>query len=695
MSLGCVKPNRLINSKSPYLLQHACNPVDWRSWSEEAFEEARALGKPLFISIGYSTCHWCHVMTRESFEDPDVAVILNQYYVPIKVDREEMPDVDSFYMAYCMAVLGHCGWPLNVIATPDGKPFYVRTYVRKEELLWLLLQITRAWYGGEREVVESVGEEALKAIRELWAPRPSSVSLEDLVAKAYRELLDSYDPVYGGFGSGPKFPVPHNIMFLIRYWARTGDRDAVEMAVRTLDYMIAGGIHDFIGGGFHRYTVDRKWFQPHFEKMLYDQALILEALVEAYQVTGDVTYKWASQKLIEFLENPMLSPEGGLYSALSAESGGIEGGFYTWGYDEIKGVLGGDELRLAIRLFNIVEKGNYRDEATGRPTGRNILYIGLPLRDVARLYNMNVEELLGLIDRIALKLREVRKLREPPPLDDKILVDWNGLALIALSKAYRALDIEKALVIAENLASFLESKVIDGSKVYHSYRLGEAYIDGMLADYSSLSLGLMELYESTFKERWLELSIELVNSIVRRFWDENNKVLKFKETRGITGDIIEPRDISTPSGYSLAINVLVRASRYTGDPKFEDIALKAFKSMSGFIETAPSAFTYTLKTTLDYWIEPSYEIVIASRENDNQALNMINEIWKRFMPNKILIHITETKSRIREIAPYTKNMIPVEGKPTAYICKNRTCDLPITEIQKLSKTLGVPLHYKR
>jgi len=634
-------------------------------------------------------------MARESFEDPDVAAVLNEYYVPVKVDREEMPDVDSFYMAYCMAALGSCGWPLNVIATPDGKPFYVRTYVRREELIWLLIQIAKVWYSGDRGLAEGAGEEALKALQNLWTPRPGDASLKGLIDRAYGELLDSYDPVYGGFGRGPKFPTPHNIMFLLRYWARMRDRDAAEMAFRTLDYMVAGGIHDIVGGGFHRYTVDSKWLQPHFEKMLYDQALILTALVESYQVTGDVTYSWSAGRIVRFLEESMLSPEGGLYTALSAESGGVEGGFYTWSYHEVMNVLDEDDFKVAVRLFNISEKGNYRDEASGRLTGRNILYIGLPLRDVARLYNMSLAELLKLVDRLAAKLGSARARREPPQVDDKVLTDWNGMALAALAKTYRALGDERALAIADKTASFLAERVLEGDKVYHCYKQGEAYVDGMLADYASLTSGLMELYESTFKERWLELSVELANSMVKRFWDEGGGVLRFKEGEGVTGKLIDPYDTSMPSGYSMALHVLVRTSRYTGDPKFEDIALKAFKNISGLIELNPSAFTYTLATALDYWVEPSYEIVIASREGDSEALNMVNEIRRRFMPNKILIHVTEASRRVRELAPYTKNMIAIEGRATAYICRNRVCDLPVIGLERLSKILGAPPHYER
>lgn len=688
MSVGCERPNRLAGSRSPYLLQHACNPVDWRPWGREVFEEARVSGKPLFISIGYSTCHWCHVMARESFEDPGVAAILNEYYVPVKVDREEHPDVDAFYMAYCMATIGSCGWPLNVIATPDGKPFYVRTYVRREELIWILMQVAKVWYGSERSLAEDAGEEALRALQRMWAPRPSDTGLRDLVVKAYRELSDSYDPVYGGFGRGPKFPAPHNLLFLYRFWLRFNDLDALEMSLRTLDYMVAGGIHDIVGGGFHRYTVDSRWLQPHFEKMLYDQALILEALVEAYQVTGSLTYRWASEKLVAFLESSLKSPEGGFYSALSAESGGVEGAFYTWTLEELRSILDDDEFRLAVRLFNVSDKGNYRDEVTGKPTGRNVLYIGLPLGDVAKLYGMSLEGLLETIDGITAKLREARARREPPPVDDKILVDWNGLAIAALAKAYRALGLRRALDMAVGAADLIVGRVLEGDRVYHCYKDGVAYLDGLLADYSSLAYGLMELYESTFNEGYLELSIQLVESIVRRFWREDSGVFRVREDGGLTGELLDPYDSSTPSGYSLAIHVLVRASRYTGEPRFEDIARRAFKSIAGLVELNPSAFTFTLATALSYWWEPSYEIVVASVEGDEEARAMVEEVWRRFMPNKVLMYVTESHRVTRRIAPYTKNMIPVGGRATAYICRNRVCDLPVVGLQAFLGALG-------
>ncbi|MFN4046322.1 MAG: thioredoxin domain-containing protein, partial [Acidilobaceae archaeon] len=457
-----MRPNRLVGSRSPYLLQHACNPVDWRPWGSGVFEEARVSGRPLFISIGYSTCHWCHVMARESFEDAEVAMVLNEYFIPVKVDREEMPDVDSFYMAYCLSVSASCGWPLNVIAAPDGRPFYVRTYMSKRELLWVLLQVAKAWNGGERGEVERVASEAMEALRLMWAPGAGILDFEEAFKSAYASLSSEYDPVYGGFGSGPKFPVPHNISFLFRYWYRFGDGDAVEMALRTLDYMISGGIHDIVGGGFHRYAVDRKWLLPHFEKMLYDQALILAALLEAYAITGDVTYRWASGKIVDFALRELQSPEGGFYSAVSSESGGVEGGFYTWSVGELREALEDEEFKTSHRLFNVSDRGNYVEEATGRTTGRNILYIGLPLREASRIYGLSLEELLEFIDRVSTKLSRLRGSRPKPEIDDKILGDWNGLMISSLARAYQVLGYSGALEAAVKAAEFIESNMVEG-----------------------------------------------------------------------------------------------------------------------------------------------------------------------------------------------------------------------------------------
>ncbi|MEM4845639.1 MAG: thioredoxin domain-containing protein [Acidilobaceae archaeon] len=684
---SCVKPNRLINSKSPYLLQHACNPVDWRPWGVEVLEEARASGKPLFISIGYSTCHWCHVMARESFSDLEVARVINEYFIPVKVDREEYPDVDSFYMTYCMATIGRCGWPLNIIATPSGEPFYVMTYVRRDDLIWILAQLANVWYSSERSNAESVAREAIGFLKMIWSPRPEDILSIDVINLAYLELYNSYDPAYGGFGRAPKFPLPHILMFLLRYWARSRDLEAAKMVFRTLDYMITGGIHDIIGGGFHRYSVDSRWLLPHFEKMLYDQALLLYVLSDAYKVCSDETYRWVSLKLIDFVNREMRDKSGGFYSAISAESEGMEGLYYTWTTSELKSIVGDDDYRIIARLFNLSDRGNYKEEHTGRFNGRNILYIGLPLREVASIHGLSLGELLDYIDKLSIRLLKARSSKPKPEVDYKILTDWNGLMMAGLAKAYQAFRVEKALDMAESLARFIESNMMIDNRLYHSFIDGEAYIDGYLSDYSYLAWGLMELYESSFNEKWLELSLNIVDSIIENFWVESSSIFRFKSKSGLTSDVIDPHDSMIPSSYSVASYVLVRASRYTGEPRYEHIAEKSIRSIGGLIKSTPSSFTFML-STLDYIIGPSYEIVISVDSLNSEVESIISDINSRYRPNSIVLLLKSQSSKLRDLAKYTKSMIALGGKPTIYVCKNRVCDLPVTGYEGLKIVLG-------
>lgn len=630
-------------------------------------------------------------MARESFEDVEVAAVLNDYFIPVKVDREEMPDVDSFYMAYCLSTSVNCGWPLNVIATPDGRPFYVRTYMSRRELLWVLLQVAKAWHGGGRGEVERVASEAMEALRLMWAPSAGTLNFEEAFKSAYTSLSSEYDPAYGGFGAGPKFPTPHNISFLLRYWYRFNDEDAVEMALRTLDHIVAGGIHDIVGGGFHRYTVDRRWLLPHFEKMLYDQALMLSALIESYTITGDPVYKWASEKLVDFALRELQSPEGGFYSALSSESGGVEGGFYTWTVEELRGALGGGEFKLAYKLFNLSDKGNYADEATGRATGRNILYIGLPLAEASRLHGLSVGGLLEFIDRVSSVLLELRGSRPKPDVDDKVLADWNGLMISSLARAYQALGSERALEASLKAAGFIESRMVEGGAIRHSYRGGEAYIEGMLPDYASVSLALMDVYEATFREHYLELSLEILNTMVRSFWDDEGKVFRLKRG-GLTGDVLEPYDSAHPSGYSMAVHALIKASMYTGEPKYSALAEEAVKGVADRISRAPSAFTYML-SALDLKYGGSLELVIAA-EKAGEAEPVIRELWGRYQPDKILL-LVEGGSNISRVAPYTRNMVALGGKPTLYACRGGACDLPLVGLEAIVKALGAPRIYKR
>ncbi len=457
------KPNRLIREKSPYLLQHAYNPVDWYPWGEEAFETARQLDRPIFLSIGYSTCHWCHVMEKESFEDPEVAASMNDTFVAIKVDREERPDIDHLYMTVCQMMTGGGGWPLNVVLTPDKKPFFAGTYFPKYTrygrigMLDLSRRIKELWTR-ERQSIMGSAEKAVSALHQIPNETPGDPLDDATLARAYRELEQRFDERFGGFGTAPKFPTPHNLMFLFRYWYRTRTQKALEMALETLKRMSLGGIHDHIGFGFHRYSTDEQWLVPHFEKMLYDQALLAISFIEAYQITRDAEYKATAEKILEYVLRDMTAAEGAFYSAEDADSEGEEGKFYTWSWDEIEQRLDPEEFRVVQRVFNITREGNYREEASGELVGRNILHLTEPLETTARGIGLPVETVQQIVENARQKLFLVRSRRIRPHKDDKILTDWNGLMIAALAKAALACGNEQYAIAATRGGRFSSSR---------------------------------------------------------------------------------------------------------------------------------------------------------------------------------------------------------------------------------------------
>lgn len=457
------KPNRLIYEKNPYLLQHAYNPVDWYPWGQEAFEKAKKEDKPIFLSIGYSTCHWCHVMERESYDDEEVARLINDAFVSIKVDREERPDIDSTYMRACQALIGSGGWPLNIILTPDKKPFFAATYIPKESIfgrtgmLELIPRIKDLWEKN-RDEVEKTAMKVTSSIREVYRGKPGEELDKDVFNMAYEQLLTMFDEQHGGFDDAPKFPTPHNLQFLLRYWRRTRDIIALRMVERTLTGMRMGGIYDHIGFGFHRYSTDSKWLVPHFEKMLYDQALIAMAYIEAYQATKDEEYGRAAREIFTYVLRDMTSPEGGFYSGEDADSEGVEGKFYVWTENEIRTVLG-EESDLVKRIFNIEEEGNFREE--GRLTGKNILHLTGSLSEIASDLKVPVDKLQKLLDDARLKLFTARERRIHPGKDDKILVDWNGFMIAALSKGAQVFNEPAYADAAQRAADFILENMHD------------------------------------------------------------------------------------------------------------------------------------------------------------------------------------------------------------------------------------------
>lgn len=478
---------------------HADNPVDWYPWGDEAFEKAREEDKPIMLSVGYSTCHWCHVMERESFSDPEVAEILNEDFVSIKVDREERPDVDSIYMDVTQAMTGRGGWPNTVFLTPDRDPFFAGTYFPKEGrfgrpgLMELLPQLADAWKNRRADVLQSA-RRATEVLSQNTTMAPAPAPDDETLLTAYRQLASRYDETYGGFGSAPKFPSPHNFYFLLRHWRRTNDAKALEMVEHTLTEMRYGGIFDQVGFGFHRYSTDEQWLLPHFEKMLYDQALLALAYVETYQATGEDFYKDTAEEIFTYVLRDMTSEEGGFYSAENADSEGEEGLFYIWTSEEFEDVLGRDDGRLMARLYNFESGGNFVDESTREKTGRNILYLGEPLKDRAEELDVSYEGLQQKVSAARAKLFAAREKRIHPLKDDKILTDWNGLMIAALAKAGRAFGDPKYTEAAERATGFvLRDLREDDGRLLHRYRRGDAALPGLLEDYAYLVWGLLEL----------------------------------------------------------------------------------------------------------------------------------------------------------------------------------------------------------
>ncbi|HLH85299.1 MAG TPA: thioredoxin domain-containing protein [Thermoplasmataceae archaeon] len=580
------KPNHLLGQKSPYLIQHLYNPVDWYPWGEEAFGKALKENKPVFLSIGYSTCHWCHVMERESFEDPSVAEEMNRTFVCIKVDREERPDIDAAYMRISQMLTGTGGWPLNVILTPERKPIFALTYIPKESrrgmigMIELCRQVRELWENG-RDEIDSRVEEIMERVRSSNRTNPDLAVSERTVHSIFEQLRNNFDEEYGGFGMAPKFPTPHNLMFLLRYSQAYSNNEAAEMVRKTLDSMRTGGIWDHVGFGFHRYSTDANWVVPHFEKMLYDNALLMTAYAEAYASLKDPLYQRVVDEIFAFLKTELLSPEGAFYSALDADSEGEEGKYYTWKYGEIVDILGKDEAEKFCDLFNVSPQGNYSEEATGRSTSRNILYLS---RD--NLSNSSFDEFMsGCIRR----LFEARKRRVRPHRDEKILTDINGLVIAALSAAHRYTGKKEYVDLAEKVASFLLTHMYRDGRLLHRYKDGEAAIRGFLDDYAFLSWGLIDLFLETSNPSYLETALALTKYTLEHFRGSSGSSLFLDDQT--SSDVIisvrEGHDGAIPSGNSVTCLNLVRLSAIIGDPSLKIEAEKIADDFGKEIQAVP------------------------------------------------------------------------------------------------------------
>lgn len=673
--------NRLVFEKSPYLLQHARNPVDWWPWGDAAFAEAKKQGKPVFLSIGYTTCHWCHVMEHESFEDPEVAAVINERYIAIKVDREERPDIDEVYMKVTEAMTGSGGWPMTVMLTPDKHPFFAGTYFPKESVAGrpgiklIATELHKAWME-KRAEVEATALGISGELATMMGGSPGNALDPSLFEKARAQYGERYDKEWGGFAMRPKFPVAPNFSFLLRHHLRTGDAESLAMVEKTLSEIRRGGVYDHIGHGIHRYATDREWLVPHFEKMLYDQALYVIASLEAYQVTGEEAHARNARDVLTYVTRDMTSVTGGFYSAEDADSEGEEGKFYTWKNAEVLEVLGPEDGEFFLKTYRFQEEGNFLDEATHAKNGTNIPHLRADLTDEERTR----------LEPLRQKLWERRETRVHPQKDDKILTDWNGLMISAYARAAQVLGDEADAVIATKAADFVLSKLAtEDGRLLKRYRQGEAGLTAHLEDYVFLIRGLLDLYETTFEVRYFEKAVALQKTLDELFWDEKNGGY-FTVAKDAEALIVRAKKLyggAIPSGNAVSIGNLARLHRMTGNPDYATRTEALIRAFSGEIVEQPAVYPETL-CGLDFYFGPTREIVISGGKDAADTKAMIAALRKGFRPNQvILLRTPENAAALAKIAPYTETQTSLDGKATAYVCRDFSCKAPTTVVAEM------------
>ena len=690
-------PNRLAAETSPYLRQHAGNPVDWYPWGDEAFALARADDKPVFLSIGYSACHWCHVMERESFADPDAAALLNRTFVCVKVDREERPDLDQHFMAACQALTGSGGWPLTIVMTPDRRPFFAATYIPKDRrfgrpgLMELVPRLGKAWAERRDEVLKAAAS-VTAIIDEATGGGTSSPKeiCEDVLQDAAAALEADFDENYGGFGGAPKFPSPHTLMFLLRFAKRTGDARALHMVEKTLDAMGRGGIRDHLGGGFHRYATDSRWLVPHFEKMLYDQALLAIAYLEASQAAGRAEFARTAQETLDYVLRDLKSPEGGFHAAEDADSEGEEGRFYLWTMDEMRRALDPADADFAARAFGLEPEGNFQDPHDPG-LRRNILHGGAEVPALAaelRLTEDRVERRLADVRR---RLFEVRAGRPRPLRDTKVLADWNGLMIAALAKAAAVTGETRYLAAAKRAADFVrrEMRGQDG-RLLHVWAEGQAKIPAFLDDCAFLIWGLIELYEADFDTANLAEALDLAGEALNLFRDPGDG--SFFSTAAGSELPVRHKDIydgAAPSGNSVMLLNLLRLSRLAGRTDLETAADALARALGGTVSRHPRAHAFFL-CGVDFALGPTSEVVIAGRREAPDTAALLRVLRSRFLPSMVtILRPTEGESpAITKIAPFTAAMREVGGRAAAYVCSRGACGRPVASVGDLERLLG-------
>ncbi len=679
--------NRLATETSPYLLQHAHNPVDWYPWGAEAFDHARRGDKPILLSVGYSACHWCHVMERESFENDEIAALMNRLFVSIKVDREERPDVDQIYMQAVQSMTGRGGWPMTVFMTPDGVPFYGGTYFPPVDrhgmpaFPRLLQSIADAYHGRRGEVLEA-GRQLVETMgQSARLSQSASLLSRDVLTRAYLGLAGEFDERDGGLGQAPKFPQPMTWEAILRFWKRTGDARALEMLRHTLTRMARGGLYDQLGGGFHRYSVDGQWLVPHFEKMLYDNAQLGSLYLHGWLATGDPEHRRVVEETLDYVRREMTHPAGGFYSAQDADSEGVEGKFFVWSPDEIRAALGDPDLaRVALAYWGVDDGPNFE--------GHSILFVPREPTAVAQVLGMPQDAMMATIARARQILHAAREKRVHPGLDDKVLASWNGLMLSAFAEAAAVLGRADYLAAAVRNAEFLATQMVRDGRLRRSWKDGQARITGYLEDHATVGAGLLALYEATFDRRWLDESRRLAEEALRLFWSAERETF-FDTGHDQESLVVRPRNIfdnAVPSGTSVAIEWLLRLAVVLGEERYEAVALKALRPMADLMQRYPSGFGRYL-CALDFHLGPVAEVALVWRPGEERgAAPLLDTVFGRYQPNRVVVGAAEGAPGAGGL-PLLAERGTLNGRPTAYVCRHYVCQLPVTEPEALARQL--------
>ena len=684
-------PNHLAQETSPYLLQHKDNPVDWYPWGEEALQKAKAEQKPIFLSIGYSACHWCHVMEHESFENPEIAALMNEHFVSIKVDREERPDLDEIYMNAVQLMTGQGGWPMSVFLTPDLKPFYGGTYFPPHDMygrpgfVRVLSGVARA-FREQRQEIEESAEQMVENLQHSFAVSGADAEIQEgLIERACREMIRRFDERYGGFGGAPKFPHSMDIALLLRYARRTGDAEAQRMAGFSLERMARGGIYDQVGGGFHRYATDERWLIPHFEKMLYDNALLAKTYCEAWQFTKHIYFKKVVKETLDYVLREMTSPEGGFYSTQDADSEGEEGKYFVWTPEEIFNVLGEEKGKIACRYYGVETGGNFEH-------GSSVLSIPNEDGVVEKLFEITSEALVQIIKETNCKLFARRAQRVKPGRDEKVLTDWNGLMISAMAFAGNALGEKRYVEAAEKAAELLLKKLWDRyrTRLLHVYKDEKAHTDGFLSDYANVVLALLDTYEASQNAKWLLEAETIARAMIERFWDEQDGAFFFTGhgQENLIARSKNAMDNALPSGNSIAILCLLRLAEMTGKEEYREKGMISLRVFSLMMDHVPVGFTQML-SALDFHLAPPKEIVLAG-ESEESVGEMKAAIFGEFIPNKVVLYATNAqREALGRFTTIVEGKTAIKGTVTAYVCENYSCRQPVTTVASLKQELGL------